>query len=251
MRNISYLYLAQPIGKATLVVCRTGGMMQSITWAAIRGLFNPSYKALTDSDGKLVNVNANRDIWRQYHQGIITRAKTRSAILKHANGIEEPIWYDGANSTRPSKQQSSSYERDVRTDRNGSRSDTLAGIRRDYAGLRQERRAEGHSNLRSRLLPDSGDDGRLSPPYRRVSTKSAEAPGLRGVQGVLWRVSKDARKDYDLIEATPTDYYEVTDAKAFRKAIAASKNNAASAAVWLFGTGIIGLIGFSKRRKAA
>jgi len=61
--------------------------MQSITWEAIRGLFNPGFK----SNPK--NVEAVADIWQQYRKGQITLDKARQNVIDLAGGIENPSWY--------------------------------------------------------------------------------------------------------------------------------------------------------------
>jgi hypothetical protein len=60
--------------------------MQSITWEAVRGLFNPRYK------GQSSNVQYVDNIWNQYKAGEITLEEARNAVTKHAGGIEPPEW---------------------------------------------------------------------------------------------------------------------------------------------------------------
>jgi hypothetical protein len=60
--------------------------MQSITWEAVRGLFNPRYK------GQASNVQYVDNIWNQYKAGDITLEEARNAVTKHAGGIEPPEW---------------------------------------------------------------------------------------------------------------------------------------------------------------
>jgi len=59
--------------------------MQSITWEAARGLFPRVYK---NKQNKLFAES----VWDQYSAGKLTLDETRTKILKHAGGIDEPVW---------------------------------------------------------------------------------------------------------------------------------------------------------------
>ena len=60
--------------------------MQSITWEAVRGLYNPQYK------GNKANVKVIDDIWTQHKKGKITLDEARQQALDHAGGIDAPEW---------------------------------------------------------------------------------------------------------------------------------------------------------------
>jgi len=212
--------------------------MQSITWEAIRGLFTAGYKAQD------ANVAAVRAIWQRYRNGNLSRQAAIDAILEHkmqwANRegqavdkpIEDPFWHDGPNSARPGESRTSSYERNLPDDsvRVGG---TLEGIRDRAALVRSRQQAEGRASIRSLLFDDSGTDRPQSKPFRRVSKKPTEVPRLKGVTGVRWSIKKEYRDGaYADADATPLDYYEITDGTAFRRAILGSlKNNPYAAAV--------------------
>jgi len=60
--------------------------MQSITWEAVRGLFNPRYK------GQGKNVQYVDNVWNKYKKGEITLDQARDEVIQHAGGIEPPEW---------------------------------------------------------------------------------------------------------------------------------------------------------------
>lgn len=59
--------------------------MQSITWEAVRGLFEATWK--TQANKALVN-----SIWNEYKSGKISKDEARSQITKAAGGITTPDW---------------------------------------------------------------------------------------------------------------------------------------------------------------
>jgi len=63
--------------------------MQSITWEAIRGLFEAKAKRAKDENSLTGQVNA---AWRAFEQGRATIDETRRAIEDLAGGIEAPTW---------------------------------------------------------------------------------------------------------------------------------------------------------------
>ena len=66
--------------------------LQSITWEAVRGLFNPSFKS------QKANVKAIDDIWQKYAEGTISIEEARSQINDQASGIDRAEW---ETSSRP------------------------------------------------------------------------------------------------------------------------------------------------------
>jgi hypothetical protein len=69
--------------------------LQSITWEAVRGLFQDSWK--TDKNTAIIN-----GIWDRYKQGKIDLDQARQNILKAAGGIAPPTWYtSGRSGVRP------------------------------------------------------------------------------------------------------------------------------------------------------
>ena len=66
--------------------------MQSITWEASRGLFQPDYKR------QKKNIEFVNDVWRQYNSKRITLDQAREIIYEHAGQVTPPEWYrsDGA-----------------------------------------------------------------------------------------------------------------------------------------------------------
>jgi hypothetical protein len=62
--------------------------MQSSSWEALRGLYNPEDKRNVDLE------RANRGIWKDYQSGKITLAAAQERIL--ARGIRPPRWAKGA-----------------------------------------------------------------------------------------------------------------------------------------------------------
>jgi len=59
--------------------------MQSITWEAIRGLFEAKWK----TKGNKAKVD---NLWKKYENGSLTLNETRKAILDLAEGIKDPEW---------------------------------------------------------------------------------------------------------------------------------------------------------------
>lgn len=57
--------------------------MQSITWEAVRGLFN-------NKSPKMKQAAA--DIWKSYSRGHMTQEEAQNAIYGLANGIDVPSW---------------------------------------------------------------------------------------------------------------------------------------------------------------
>lgn len=72
--------------------------MQSITWEAIRGLFNPRYK------GQASNVQYVDNIWSQYKSGELSLEEARNAVIEHAGGIEAPEWERSGGTAAPEVQ---------------------------------------------------------------------------------------------------------------------------------------------------
>lgn len=64
--------------------------MQSITWEALRGLFDKKFKA----DRKKVNIPTVDNIWRKHENGDITAEAARQEIHDYAQGIDDPTWYE-------------------------------------------------------------------------------------------------------------------------------------------------------------
>ena len=60
--------------------------MQSITWEAVRGLFNPRYK------GQSSNVQYVDNVWNRYKSGEIGLEEARNEVIQHAGGIQPPEW---------------------------------------------------------------------------------------------------------------------------------------------------------------
>ena len=63
--------------------------MQSITWEAVRGLFEATQKT-SKAEGALTDLT--QKIWKNYANGKISLDQARTAILKTAGGIESPNW---------------------------------------------------------------------------------------------------------------------------------------------------------------
>lgn len=59
--------------------------MQSITWEAVRGLFEDTFK--TPKNAEMID-----NIWLQYKDGKISLEDTRNEIIKSAGGITAPEW---------------------------------------------------------------------------------------------------------------------------------------------------------------
>tara|TARA_R110002096_G_scaffold325628_1_gene519563 strand:+ start:203 stop:2440 length:2238 start_codon:yes stop_codon:yes gene_type:complete len=75
--------------------------MQSITWEAVRGLFNPQYK------GQASNVQYIDNIWAQYKSGDITIEEARNAVVEHAGRISAPEWERSGGAVAPKVQDAS------------------------------------------------------------------------------------------------------------------------------------------------
>lgn len=60
--------------------------MQSITWEAVRGLFTDGFKQNEN------NVDAIKQIWKQYRDGKINLDEARNAVIERAGGINPPSW---------------------------------------------------------------------------------------------------------------------------------------------------------------
>ena len=73
--------------------------LQSITWEAVRGLFESNWK--NNKNAELVNK-----LWGDYIQKKATLNETREAILKLAEGITPPTWYEGRGSSGDAKSRS-------------------------------------------------------------------------------------------------------------------------------------------------
>lgn len=200
--------------------------MQSITWEAVRGLFTSGYKA------QQTNVDYARDQWLQYRDGKQSLQATHQRIIEHVGGkIQEPFWYAGPTSRAPAQRRTASYERNLPAVSTGRSQSTLIGIRDRYAAVRKRRQAEGRASIRSRLFRSGGGSVSQSEPYGQGDKRLTEVPDLKGVQGRLYRLkNNEVRADYEMAGATPTDFYEITDAAAFRKAILKSKKSNAHAA---------------------
>lgn len=63
--------------------------MQSITWEAVRGLFDPIFKRNKKATAE---VDA---IWKQYQNGQLSLDEAREKIKARAGGIDEPSWKSG------------------------------------------------------------------------------------------------------------------------------------------------------------
>jgi hypothetical protein len=63
--------------------------MQSITWEAVRGLFEATQKT-SKAEGALTDLT--QKIWKDYAKGNLTLDQARTAILETAGGIESPNW---------------------------------------------------------------------------------------------------------------------------------------------------------------
>lgn len=61
--------------------------LQSITWEAVRGLFDAGYKKANKE-----NVDFIGQLWQNYKKGKSSLDDTRRAISEHAKGIQEPSW---------------------------------------------------------------------------------------------------------------------------------------------------------------
>ena len=61
--------------------------MQSITWEAIKGLFNEKFK--TPENAEFIN-----NIWKQHKSGKISIDEARKQIVEKAGGIDAPEWKD-------------------------------------------------------------------------------------------------------------------------------------------------------------
>ena len=78
--------------------------MQSITWEAIRGLYEAKWKTKSNK-AKIDNL------WEKYENGELTLNETREQILESAGGITEPEWVtersnSGADGTNESANKS-------------------------------------------------------------------------------------------------------------------------------------------------
>jgi len=81
--------------------------MQSITWEAVRGLFNPAFKTAYAKDKAAFNT-----LWKNYNSGKATLDETRQSILAIAGNIDPPRWVG----SRPGLHEgawASSYKADV------------------------------------------------------------------------------------------------------------------------------------------
>jgi hypothetical protein len=67
--------------------------MQSITWEAIRGLYEAKWKTKSNK-GKIDNL------WEKYENGELTLNETRKQILEVAGGITEPEWVTERSNSR-------------------------------------------------------------------------------------------------------------------------------------------------------
>ena len=78
--------------------------MQSITWEAVRGLYEAKWKTKSNK-AKIDNL------WKKYENGELTLNETREQILESAGGITEPEWVtersnSGADGTNESANKS-------------------------------------------------------------------------------------------------------------------------------------------------
>jgi hypothetical protein len=76
--------------------------LQSITWEAVRGLFEAKFK-------RTGNVDAVNAIWQQYRDGAISLETARGKVLEVAGGIENPTWHVANGGPAP-QARASSYE---------------------------------------------------------------------------------------------------------------------------------------------
>jgi hypothetical protein len=62
--------------------------MQSVTWEAVRGLFQPTFKANPR------NLEAIDNVWARYSNGKISLRRAQDEIHDLGGGIREPSWSD-------------------------------------------------------------------------------------------------------------------------------------------------------------
>jgi hypothetical protein len=65
--------------------------MQSVTWEAVRGLFEKRFK-------RSAGARQIEALWQQYREGRIEKDALRSRILETAGEIDGPSWYQSDRS---------------------------------------------------------------------------------------------------------------------------------------------------------
>lgn len=193
--------------------------MQSITWEAVRGLFDENWKSAKTKKG-VADILNTRDI-----------DAAREEILKYANGIDAPRWthsdrgstvesgassyrgelgngeLHGAGNTRPGPARSSGdgdqRGRDVRFSRRGS-----GGSRRTAGGesATQQPRETG-----SRSATDAGAPGRLDP-----LPGAPNVPGIHGPIPGLVDAAERYAKENNITLLRQGEFVEVDENRARR-----------------------------------
>jgi hypothetical protein len=103
--------------------------VQSITWEAVRGLFESTFK------GKKENVAAINKIWKEYSNNKISIDEARKQISDFAGGIKDPTW------ARPIQEGNGENikQGDVRGGTDGTRRSAVGKSTGGRGGLRQQK----------------------------------------------------------------------------------------------------------------
>lgn len=142
--------------------------MQSITWEAIRGLFNASFKSAYNNKKNKAKAQEFDAIWKAYHAGEIEIDDARQRIVSIAGGVDNPAWWVGPGDTSHRDRWSASYAGELLADGGVGRT-AGPGTGADTAG--------GTSGLE---LPPAGGDVYYQGGARRGSTPVSidDVPGI-------------------------------------------------------------------------
>lgn len=183
--NGTYWYYSEAVKRAAEQRGVLPREMQSISWEAIRSLFSATFKS--DS----TKVNAVRDMWVKYQQGIATYEDTINAIVTLAGGYTPPTWVGvRPDSARAPEQGNSSYQNDLAHSRQGLRGRDGSGP--GNAGVPGTNVPDGRLNQNTQLLAPNGKPSNLTPAlHALVRTTEFKAwfgdwEAFAGMQGGVW-----------------------------------------------------------------
>ncbi len=150
--------------------------MQSITWEAIRGLYEAKWKTKSNK-GKIDNL------WEKYENGELTLNETRKQILEVAGGITEPEWVtERSNSRADGTNESANNSQELyRPELGGSQ------LRTNPRGGRTNSRGSQEVNF----LP-AGNFSRQ--PANRITRQAPAMPGNRFMAPAVSAGAKSAER---------------------------------------------------------
>ena len=156
--------------------------LQSITWEAVRGLFEARQKTATLKD----DVNA---IWRAYHAGRVSDVQARDQVSALVRGITSPSWA-GSDNRLAGKAGVATYAGELSR---GSRDDRASGAggrgvvaERDSAepvGVAPRRAKRGKDQLSFDYELDPSQTGPAGEAAKRRAVDAVDS--LRGTAGIL------------------------------------------------------------------